>query len=163
MIQGFGRHYDYDVSYLEELLDASPVAFQAFQGAMPMARCQKAAPTELLMIAKIAAMRAQDCGPCTLLSIKMAREQKVSEAIIRGALHAGAGLSDEQRDVHDYARAVALNDELPPDLLPRLKARWGMEVIAELAVNILATKLYPTIKRALGRDESCNLIPELAA
>ena len=62
-IQGFGRHYDYDTSYLEELMDASPEAFRAFEAAMPMARVKQAASTEDLFIAKVAGMRAQECGP----------------------------------------------------------------------------------------------------
>jgi hypothetical protein len=162
-LQGFGKHYDYDVTYLEELMDASPGAFRVFEAAMGMGRFQKVAPQELLMIAKIAAMRVQDCGPCTLLGVKMAREMGFSENIIRGALHGGTGLNAEQRDIHDYARGVAANEELDPELLPRLQARWGREVVAEIAVNIVSTRLYPTLKRALGHAQSCALIPELAA
>ncbi len=162
-LQGFGAHYDYDVTYLEELMDASPEAFQVFEAAMGMGRFQKAAPQELLMIAKIAAMRIQDCGPCTLLGVKLAREAGIDEALIRGALHGGKGFNAEQRDVYDYARGVAANEELDPELLPRLQARWGREVVAEIAVNIVATRLYPTLKRALGHAQSCALIPELAA
>ena len=162
MLRGFGAHYDYDTSYLEELLDASPTAFQAFEAAMPMARVRKAAPVDLIMIAKLAAMKAQDCGPCTLLSVKMAREAGLDEKRIRATLKGGEGLEREDRELHDYAVAVALNHEMPPDLLPRLRERLGAEVLAEIAVNIVATKLYPTLKRALGHSQSCALIPELA-
>jgi alkylhydroperoxidase family enzyme len=161
MLQGFGRHYDYDVSYLEELLDTSADAFRAFEAAMPMARVKKVAPTEAVFIAKIAAMRAQDCGPCTELTLKMAREAGLAEPVIQGALRGGKGLTAEQREIHDYAVGVALNEELDPELLPRLQERLGREAIAEIAVNILATKLYPTLKRALGHAKSCSLIPAL--
>jgi hypothetical protein len=162
MLQEFGRHYDYDVSYLEALMDASPEAFLAFEAAMPMARVRKEAPLEALLIAKLAAIRAQDCGPCTVLSIKMAREAGFTEDLIREVLR-GEGLTEEQRDIYDYARAVALNEDMDPALLPRLQRRLGPAVVAELAVNILATKLYPTMKRALGFEKSCSLMPELAA
>jgi len=162
MLRGFGAHYDYDTGYLEDLLDTSMEAFKAFEAAMPMARVRKAAPVDLIMIAKLAAMKAQDCGPCTLLTVKIAREAGLEETTIRAALKNGEGLEGEQRDVCDYANAVALNNELHPDLLPRLQERLGNEVIAELAVNIIATKLYPTLKLALGRSQSCSLIPELA-
>lgn len=163
MLQGFGRHYDYDVSYLEALMDASPGAFRAFEAAMPMGRYQKVAPKDLLFIAKITAIRAQDCGPCTVLGVKMAREAGIPESIIKGALRGGEGLNAEQLDVYNYARAVALNEDMDPELLPRLQQRWGQEVVAEFAINILASKLYPTMKRALGFDKSCSLMPELAA
>ncbi len=161
-LRQFGAHYDYDTSYLEELLDTSPEAFRAFEAAMPMARVRKAAPIDLIMIAKLAAMKSQDCGPCTVLSVKMAREAGLAEAVVRAVVRGGEGLAGDQRDVYDYAVGVALNQELPPDLLPRLQERLGREVLAEIAVNIVATKLYPTLKRALGYAESCALIPELA-
>lgn len=160
-LQGFGRHFDYDVGYLLELMDASPEAFRAFEAAMPMARVQKSAATEALHIAKIAAMRAQDCGPCTELGLKIAREAGVAETVIQGALRGGKGLDPEQRELHDYARAVALNEELVPELLPRLKMRLGEVALAEIAVNIVGMRLYPTLKRALGHAKSCALIPAL--
>jgi alkylhydroperoxidase family enzyme len=143
-------------------MDASPGAFKAFEAAMGIGRFQNAAPTEMLVIAKIAALREQDCGPCMLLALKMAREAGVPEEVIRGALH-GRGLTAEQRDIYDYARGVAADEELDPELLPRLNQRWGREVVAELALGIASTRLYPTMKRALGFAKSCALVPELAA
>lgn len=160
-IQEFGRHYDYDTTYLEELMDSSVEAFRAFEAAMPMARIKKAASTEDIFIAKIAAMRAHDCGPCTELNLKMAREAGVAESVIHGALHGGKGLDAAQRDIHDYARAVALNEDMPADLLPRLRNRLGREALAEIAVNIVAMGLYPTLKRAFGHAQSCSLFPSL--
>lgn len=160
-LKAFGQHFGYDVGYLLELMDASPVAFLAFEAAMPMARVQKIATVEAVHIAKIAAMRAQDCGPCTELSLKIARESGVAESVIQGALRGGKGLDAEQREIHDYARAVALNEELEPELLPRLEARLGKAALAEIAVNIVGMRLYPTLKRALGHAQSCSLIPSL--
>lgn len=162
-IHAFGLHYDYDVSYLEELMETSPGAFLAFEAAMGMGRYRQAAPLDLLTIAKLTASRVEDCGPCTLLGVKMAREAGVPEAVIQGALHGGKGLSAEQREVYDYARAVATNVAPDPALLHRIEQRWGREVIAELALGIVAARIYPTLKRGLGHAVSCALIPELAA
>ena len=160
-LQEFGRHFDYDVGYLLELADASPEAFRAFEAAMPMSRVQKVAPAETVQIANIAGMRAQDCGPCTELCLKIAREAGVAEPVIQGALRGGEGLNAEQRDIHDYARAVALNEEMDPELLPRLEARLGKAALAEIAVNLVGMRIYPTLKRALGHAKSCSLIPAL--
>lgn len=162
-IRAFGQHYDYDVSYLDELMDVSPEAFLAFEGAMGMSQYRKVAPLDLLTVAKLTAARSEDCGPCTLLGVKMAREAGVPEAVIQGALRGGKGLSAEQLEVHRYAQAVATNGTLDPELLTRLEQRLGKEVIAELALAIVAAKIYPTLKRGLGRASSCSLIPELAA
>ena len=160
-IRAFGEHYDYDTSYMEALMEASPGAYFAFEAALGMGRYQKAAPTEALIIAKLTAIRAEDCGPCAELGVKMAREAGVPEAVIRGALRGGEGLTAEQREIHDYALAVATNGEMDPELLPRLQARLGREAVAELALGIVATRLYPTMKRGLGFAKSCSLMPGL--
>jgi len=160
-LRAFGAHYDYDVSYLEALISASPRAFQAFEAGMSMGRYRDAAPIELLMIVKITGMQAEDCGPCTELNVKMAREAGVSESIIEGILRGGKGLTPEHLEVYQYARAVTTNEGMDPDLLPRLEKRWGNEVMGELALAIVSTRLYPTLKRALGYDKSCSLIPGL--
>lgn len=162
-LRAFGAHYDYDVSYLEALMDASPGAFAAFHAAMGMGQYQKAAPADVLAVAKITAIRAEDCGPCTELGMKISREAGVPEEVIRGALHGGKGLSPDLLDIHRYARAVATNEEMDAELLPKLEAKWGREVLAEIGLAIVATRLYPTMKRALGYNKSCSLIPALAA
>jgi hypothetical protein len=93
--------------------------------------------------------------------VKMAREAGVPDAVIRGALRGGEGLNAEQREIHDYAVAVATNGEMDPELLPRLQARLGREAVAEIALGIVATRLYPTMKRGLGYAKSCSLMPGL--
>lgn len=160
-LQAFGRHFDYEVGYLLELAEASPEAFRAFEAAMGMSRVRTVAPAEAVQIAKIAGMRAQDCGPCTELCLKIAREAGVEEAVIQGALRGGNGLNAEQRDIHDYARAVALNEEMDPELLPRIEARLGKAALAEIAVNLVGVRIYPTLKRALGHAKSCSFFPAL--
>lgn len=162
-IRKFGAHYDYDVSYLEALAEASPGAFEAFVQAMGLGRYRRKAPVDLLAIAKLVALRAEDCGPCTELNVKMAREAGVPEPVIRGALRRGEGLTPEQRDVYEYARAVAANSGMDPELLPRLQERYGHEVVAELAIAVVASRLYPTLKRGLGFDRSCSRVPSLSA
>jgi hypothetical protein len=162
-LRAFAQHYDYDVSYLEALMEASPGAFFAFEAAMGASRFQKAAPTDLLAIVKITALRAEDCGPCTELAIKMGREAGVPDAIMSGALHGGKGLSPEHLEIYEFARAVSENEEMAPNVLPQLEARWGREVMAELGLAIVGARIYPTMKRALGYAKSCSLIPGLLA
>jgi len=160
--RAFSRQYDYDIAYMEELLERSPEAYQAFLGAMTMSGLSKAAPPELAAVARMAALRVEDCGPCLALSIKMAREAGVSEAVIRGALRNGEGLEGDARDVRKFAHAVAANEPLDEAWREELEQRLGKEVIAELAVIIAGVRIYPAVKRALGYAKSCSLIPELA-
>lgn len=158
----FSQRYDYDNSYMEDLLERSPEAYQAFLGGMGMSGVQQATPPELAAVARMAALRVEDCGSCLELSIKMAREAGVSEAVIRGALRGGEGLEGDTRDVHHFARAVAANEPLDEAWRSALEKRLGKEVVAELAVMIAGVRIYPAVKRALGYAKSCSLIPELA-
>src|SRR5690606_33543565 len=41
-VRAFGRHYEYDISYLEALHEASPGAFEAFERAMGLGRYRSA-------------------------------------------------------------------------------------------------------------------------
>ena len=52
-VRAFGQQYDYDTTYMEVLMDASPGAYLTFEAALGMGRYQKAAPKELLLIAKL--------------------------------------------------------------------------------------------------------------
>jgi AhpD family alkylhydroperoxidase len=159
--RAFGRQQDYDVTYMEALLEASPGAYAAFAAAMGMSRYQNKAPSDLLAIAKITATRVEDCGPCVELGIKLAREAGVSDAVIHGALFGGQGLSGPYLKVYQYARAVAANETMEPGLIEGLEDCYGREVLAELAVAIAGVKIYPTVKRALGFARSCPLMPSL--
>ncbi len=160
-LRAFGEKYDYDTTYLEVFMDASPLAFQAFEAAMPMARVQNAAPVDLIFIVKIATMQAEDCGPCLRLSIKMAREAGVAESVIHSVLQGGRDLSPIQYDVYRYTKAVARNEQIDPELIAHLEETLGRAALAEFAVNIVAARMYPTVKRALGYAKSCSLMPSL--
>jgi len=159
--RSFGRHYDYDITWMEDLLERSPEAFEAFRGAMAMSGLSRKAPVELAAIARLAALRVEDCGPCLLLSVKMAREAGVSEAVIRGTLKGGEGLEGEALEVFRFARAVAANEPIDEPWRQELETRLGLDVIAELGVVIAGVRIYPTLKRALGHAKSCSLMPEL--
>jgi hypothetical protein len=87
----------------------------------------------------------------------------VPEVIIRGTLRGGEGPTPEQLDVYRCARGVAANEDLDPELLPRLKKRRGREVVAEFAIAIVATRMYPALKRALGYAKRCSLMPDRVA
>ncbi len=156
-IEQFERHYDYDCSYLKEMLQHSPEGFATFEGFSPMGRFEKAIPRDVLWVAKIATMTSEDCGACTQLNIRMAKEAGVAPDVLRSAVRDGEGLPDELRDVRDFAARVAQNQEVAPDLRERIESRYSKEIMVELALAIASAKIYPTLKRTLGHAGSCAL------
>ena len=153
----FENRYKYDCNYMREMLQISPDAFHAFEGFMPMGRYRKSAPLDVLFVAKLTTMKTEDCGACTQLNIRMAIEAGVSKDILKCVMNNGKGLSEELKDVYDYSVAVATNGSMPDGLYEKLESRYSREVMVELGLAIAATKVYPTIKRALGYAKSCSL------
>ena len=156
-IDQFEKHYKYDCSYMREMFNVSPDGFMAFEGFLPMGSYKKATPTDVLFVAKLATMKTEDCGACTQLAIRMAIEAGVSKDVLKSVMNDGEGLSQELKDVYNFSIAVATNSPMPDGLYEKLESTYSREIMIELGLAIAATKVYPTIKRALGYAKSCAL------
>ncbi|MDG2171007.1 MAG: carboxymuconolactone decarboxylase family protein [Opitutales bacterium] len=152
-LESFENHYEYDASYLHEVLDASPEGFEAFSKFGDMGMYRKTLSPEVFFVSKIAAAQTEDCGPCTKLNVRMAREAGVSDQIIRGAM-TGKGLRSDLEAVRVFSIAVAFN-EVRPGQVEEMIDSYGREGLAELALSIASMRVYPCMKRALGFDQSC--------
>jgi hypothetical protein len=158
MMKTFDDHFGYNSDYLRELLKYSPGAYAKYEAFLPMASYRNETDINVFFISKLATMRTEDCGACIQLNIRMALEAGVPKEIIKGALNKGEGLSKELKDIYDYSVSVSNNSPMPSGLLDKIESRWGKEVIMELAISIASTKIFPTIKRALGYAKSCTLV-----
>lgn len=154
-IQAFGRQYDYDVSYLERMLDGSPGAYDAFVAGQPMCLFRSELPLDAHFIARIAAMQGEDCGACAQLNVAMAIEAGVDRELLRTLLERPAELPGPLQDVYRHTRAVASNVAVDPERAERIRAEFGDAAFTELAVVIAGSRIYPTAKRALLMDGAC--------
>ncbi|MCA9015808.1 MAG: carboxymuconolactone decarboxylase family protein [Planctomycetaceae bacterium] len=157
-IDEFETHYQYDSTYLRELLAFSPDAYEKFAAFKPLASHQEKLEPESYWIAKLAAMQVEDCGACLQLNVRFALENQVPREIIEAVLQGGEGLSDELRDLYDFAVQVASSRELDPALEQRIQSRFDRGALLELGIVIASAKVFPTIKRAAGYANSCRLI-----
>ena len=82
-IAAFERTWNYDASYLRELIDADPRAMLAFGKLQAISRYRKDVPPAAYCAAGIVAVMAEDCGPCTQLGIDMAERGGVDPAVLR--------------------------------------------------------------------------------
>jgi len=157
-IEGFEKHYQYDASFLKTMRRESPGAFAAYCHFAVMGRFQGSLPPEVSFVAKIAAIMTEDCGPCTQLNVRMAREAGVSAEVIRATIGRGGELPAELELVRQYAIGVATN-QLEDGLLEKVRAQYGQAGLAELGIGIAAARVYPCLKRALGfAGKSCELV-----
>jgi alkylhydroperoxidase family enzyme len=158
-IRDFEQHYQYDASYLHELIDDAPAAFEAYLGfQQSMGAFRGAAPDDVRCVARVAAVQSEDCGPCLQLGVRMAVEAGVDKELIRTALQRPEALPPKMRRVYDFARAVAVNAPESAELREQVLADYGRDVVAELAVTIAAARVYPTIKRGFGLAKSCSIV-----
>ncbi|MCR9245122.1 MAG: hypothetical protein NXI31_08815 [bacterium] len=157
-IQAFGRQYDYDVSYLERLLEASRDAYDTFVAGQPMSLFRRALPLEAHFIARVAAMQGEDCGACAQLTVRMAVEAGVDRDLLRTMLAQPEDLPSVLFDVYGHARDVASQRSVDPARAERVRAAFGEAAFAELAVVIAGSRIYPTAKRALLMDGACEIL-----
>lgn len=157
-IDDFEAHYQYDSTYMRELLESSPDGYEKFNNAMPLIAHRELLDATSYWVAKLAAMKSEDCGVCLQLNVRMALEAGVEKNVVAAIVSGGKGLSDELRDIYDFAVGVAKNTLNDDGLLERIQSRFNKAQQLEFGLCIGAAKFFPTIKRAVGYTKSCSLV-----
>jgi hypothetical protein len=155
-LAAFSAAYDYDVSYVVELLDHSPGAYAAFAAVQPLGNYRSVLPRDAHWVASIATALAEDCGACAQLGLRRAVQDGVDRELLRQLLDAPSLLPGALADVYAHARAVCGGAADDAERAARLRAAYGETGLAELAVCITGCRLYPTLKRALFKNGACR-------
>ena len=85
-IAAFERQWNYDASYVHELIEADPRAAWMFSRAAAIGKYRKDVPPAVWAAAAITAVRHEDCGPCTQLGVSMAERAGVDAKVLRAVL-----------------------------------------------------------------------------
>ncbi len=143
--------------FLRDIWRASGAALFKFALFLPLALHRKAAPATLYHVAQLVAVRHEDCGPCLQTIVGYAKKAGIDPAIIRACI---AGQPDRLPDdaalAYHFAEAVVSQDAAAADLSAAVARRHGEATRVDLALTIAATRMFPTIKRALGHAQSCS-------
>ena len=156
-IGAFERTWNYDASYIHELIDADPRAAMAFAKVMGMSHYHKDIPAAPLCAAGIVAVMAEDCGPCTQLGIDMAQREGVDPEILRAVV-----ARDFEAMPYEVALAVRFTEKTlahapeADDLRAEVLRLWGRRGLISLAFAMTSARLYPTLKYALGHGHACT-------
>jgi hypothetical protein len=152
----FERDWNYDASYLHDMVDASPRAAWLFSRAVAIGRFRRDLPIAAWCAAGITAVRSEDCGPCTQLAVAMAERAGVSAAVLRAVLADDPGaMPPEVALVWRFTRATLAHDAAADEYREAIVARWGRRALVSLALAITAARMYPTVKYALGHGHAC--------
>lgn len=153
------RPFGYDASYLHELADADLASFLKFSVVTGLVS-RRAAPAEALAGAGIVGTLAEDCGPCTQISVDLALAGGARPAVIRAILAGDEVAMGEAGALgYRFARASLAKDleaaDAARDQIVRL---WGRKGLIALALSLTTARMYPTLKYALGHGRACSKV-----
>src|SRR5262249_20831275 len=154
-IAAFERAWNYDASYMHEVLDADPRALWAFSKVMGLAQYQKDVPPAAYCAAAITGTMAEDCGPCTQLTVDMAARAGVDAATLK-ALVSGdiSAMPDDAALAVRFTRATLGHAPEADPLREEVVRRWGKRGLISLGFAITASRIFPTLKYALGHGQA---------
>ena len=157
--RSFERQWNYDASYLRDIIDVSPRAAWRFMNATRLGNYRQDVPIDALVAAGITAVRSEDCGPCTQLGTAMAERQGVRPEILRAILKDDVGaMPDDVALAWRFAKAVLAHDPAADDYRAVILERWGPRAVVSLAFAITTARIYPTVKYAMGHGKACTRV-----
>jgi hypothetical protein len=158
-IRRMERNFDYDASYMHEVVDANPIAalkFSVVTGMVPA----RDAPATAIAAAGLVGTLAEDCGPCTQISVEIATRGGVKPAVLRAILAGDeAAMGETAALAYRFARASLARDMAEADpLRDEIIRRWGQRGLVALALALTTARMYPTMKYALGHGKACSRV-----
>lgn len=158
-IDAFENEFSYDMDYARDLLDTSRRAMMLFHKATGMGEYREELPKDAWYAARLVTMRAEDCGPCTQLTATMAERDGQSPEMIRAVLSGELDeLPDDVRLVVEFTSASLGRDPAADPLRNRIVQRFGRRGLVSIAFAMLSSRLYPTLKYALGYGHTCSVV-----
>src|SRR5882672_8553605 len=155
-LAAFERAHAYDASYMREILAADTRAFLKFARVAGIGSYRRDVPLDVYYGAKLTAVIAEDCGPCTQLVVGLALADRADPKTI-ATIVAGdeTKLGEEARLGVEFARAVLARDPAADELRDEIVRRWGPRAVISLGFGIVSARIYPTLKYALGHGKAC--------
>jgi hypothetical protein len=152
------RDWTYDASYMRDLIAASPWTFLKFAVVTAVVP-RRDAPAEALAAAGLVGTLAEDCGPCTQISVDMAERGGVKPAVLRAILAGDRAAMGETAALgYDFARA-SLEHRLEADAMrDEIVRRWGPKALVAISLALTTARMYPTLKYALGYGKACSKV-----
>ncbi len=159
IIDRFEKEWSYDASYMRHIVNADPIAFAKFS-ILPGLTNRRAAPGAALAAAGIVGTVAEDCGPCTQISVDIAARSGVPAETLRAILAGDeAAMGRDAALAWRFARASLARDmEVCDPLRDEIVARWGQRGLTAVAFALTTARMYPTLKYALGYGKACSRV-----
>jgi len=155
----FERQWNYDAGYMRDVLAVSPASFLKFMFGTQAAD-RKAAPAEAIAAAGLLGTLTEDCGPCTQIGVDMSTAQGLDPALLRAILAGDeAAMGETAALAYRFAKASLARDmEACDPLRDEIVRRWGRKALVAISLTLTASRMYPTLKYALGHGKACSKV-----
>jgi hypothetical protein len=155
----FEKSFDYDASYMRHVLRVSPASLFKFSLGSQAAD-QKAAPMEALFAAGLVGTLSEDCGPCVQVGVDIATAQGMDPAIMRAVIAGDLEAMGETASLaYRFAHASLARDmEACDPLRDEIVRRWGDPALVAISLILMQSRMYPTLKYALGYGKACSRV-----
>lgn len=157
-ITHFEKKTNYDSTYMKVMADSSVTLAMMFSKFVKLNQYRKKTPIEVMHIARIAAFKSEDCGPCLQLSVNFALWSGMQKEVVKNAVLSPDKLSHDLKLVHDFSYKVATNAPEAEELRQKIEMKYGRDVTIELAIAIATCRVYPAVKRGMGFAKSCSIM-----
>jgi hypothetical protein len=158
-LSGMEKTWNYDASYMREVLATSPWTFLKFAVVTTMVP-RRDAPAEALAAAGLVGTLTEDCGPCTQISLDMAAKGGVKPETLRAILAGDeAAMGQNAGLAYRFAKAsLERRLEEADALRDEVVRRWGQKGLVAVALALTTARMYPTLKYALGHGKACSRV-----
>ena len=148
-----------NADWMRDILRVSTKSFLVFGLFTPLSTHRQALPLHLHHLARLAAVSEADCGPCFQTVVNYAVQDGVDDRLIRAAIEEDVSkMSELEAIVYRFASAVAHKE--PDDDAARVAIlkEWGEQGLIDLAYAVAGTRVFPTVKRAMGYGAACQVL-----
>jgi alkylhydroperoxidase family enzyme len=139
------------LDYLRHILRVSLRGFFAFLKITSYAAFRKRLPSAPFHVARITALKHEDCGPCVQTVVDAALADGLPPDTVRAVLdRKPEALEEELADTFRFIDAVIRATYEEAEWREKLRRRWGDEALVELAVVICGCRAYSELLEGGG-------------
>ena len=147
------------LDYCRFMVRVSLRAFFKFAKFLAVDEYRRVLPPGPCYVARIVALRHEDCGTCVQIAVNQAKKAGVPAEILRAVLDGKLDdLPEELRDAYRFAEAVVTANGEEDSLRERIRLKYGDEGLIEMALAIASCRVFPITKRALGYAVGCSAV-----
>lgn len=159
MLVSMQTRYDYDVRYMQDVLNVGSLTFLKYMGFQTMATHCGNLSDELLYAVRLRAIIEDDCGPCTQLVVNMALEAGICASLIASIINNElSDLPEEIAQVCNFTNLVIARSPEAEDIKEQVVAKWGQQGLITIAFAISSYRVFPALKYTLGYGATCQRI-----